>query len=110
MEAGDLIHRVRLQAPSRATNGAGETDVTWADPGDSVWARVEPLKGWQLERAQQINVHTTHRVTIRYREGVATDWRILWGDRVLNVTGIVDDGGRHIWLELSCEQEGGQTS
>jgi SPP1 family predicted phage head-tail adaptor len=105
MEAGELRHRVTLLQPSRTTNGAGETNVTRTE-FRTVWASVEPLKGWQLERARQIGINTSHRVRIRYVAEVAGDWQIGWDGQVLNITGIVNPEGRNIELELSCEQEG----
>jgi SPP1 family predicted phage head-tail adaptor len=104
MEAGNLRHRVTLQQPVRTVNGAGETAVTWEDVA-TVWADVQPLKAWQIERAAQVGMRRTHLVTIRYLAGIGGDWRVKWADDILNITGIVNPDGRNVELEISCEQE-----
>ncbi len=72
MRAGNLRQRVTLQRPALADLGSGETGVTWQDVRE-VWAEVKPLKGWQVERARQAQVNTTHTVRIRYAPDVTAE-------------------------------------
>ncbi len=104
MNAGDLRHRITVERPVRTRNGAGETLVTWEE-AFTVWADVQPLKAWQIERAAQVEMRRSHLLRIRYIANVGGDWRVRWGDAILNITGIVNPGGRNVELEISCEQE-----
>ncbi|HAC59380.1 MAG TPA: head-tail adaptor protein, partial [Rhodobiaceae bacterium] len=42
-------------------------------------------------------------LTIRYRSGITTEMRVLWKERVLNITSLRDPDGRKRFLELTCE-------
>lgn len=100
MKAGRLRHRVTIQKNFQSrTRGAGLSD-DWRDVAE-VWAAVEPLSEKALFEAQTIRPEITHRVIIRYREGVqVVDHRFKFGDRYLYPESIID--GRSIHRELTC--------
>lgn len=105
MTAGELRHYVAFEAPTNTLNSAGETTVAWVHQFYA-YAKVEPRRAWQVERSRAVDTNTTHDVTIRYDERVKPDWRINHNATILNITGVIDPEGRHVWNELTCEQHG----
>lgn len=105
IQAGNLRHRVQLGWPTRTANDAGEAVVTF-NPMNRVyaWADIRPLRAWEIERARQGQMQTTHRVIIRYRDDIKPGWQIIWNDLVLEITGIIPIDGRTEALELTCQQ------
>lgn len=97
--------RVTLQSVSRDEDGQGGFTEEWID-GDTIWASIEPLKGWERMQAQQLENPITHKVMIRYRSGVTADMRLIYGDRVLGVKEVINLDEDNAFLRLMCVESG----
>lgn len=112
MEAGRLRNRIDIQRPTKAPDT--ENEYGQAEPPEFVTvshgvpAEVRPLRAYEIVRAQQPVMDTDHVVRMRYREDVTPDCRLLWGDKKLYVTGIIDVGGRRRELEVMCRERDGK--
>jgi SPP1 family predicted phage head-tail adaptor len=101
MQAGRLRHRITLQE-ERPTRDSYKAEVLgWVDVA-TVWAAVEPLRGREYFSAQQVNSEVSHRVTIRYRSGVTSAMRVLFGSRVLQIDGVINVNEQNRELQLMC--------
>jgi SPP1 family predicted phage head-tail adaptor len=103
MQAGRLRHFITIQAlVSEQDAVTGEITPTWVAFAN-VWADVRPASAREFLEAgiQQAKVMTA--VKIRYVSGVKQSMRILHGDQVFNIEGILRDpkSGRE-WLTLPC--------
>lgn len=108
MKVGALRHQITLQNPGAAVpDGDGGFTQTWTnlDPA-RVSAAIQPATARDLERivANTEQSKASHLVTIRYHSGVTTETRILFGTRILQVTGIQNPDERNISLILVCEE------
>lgn len=96
---GALRRRLVLEAPVATADGLGGTTQSFETVA-AVWAQVEWLSGgerWRMGRAEQ---YATHRVTMRWRDGVDAGQRLLDKDRVFDIRAVADpDGGRR---RLTC--------
>lgn len=104
MQAGKLRHRVKLQryalgSPEQTASGA--PDGAWADY-ITVWASVEPLNGRELFAAQEHHSEVTHRIRIRYRDGVTADMRVNFEGVIYSVGAVIDPEMRHREMQLLC--------
>lgn len=100
MRAGELRHRVTVQAPVETQGLDGSVTVTWQDVA-TVWAQVAALSGREYFAAQATQSEVTHRVRIRHFEGITAKHRLLWGSRVLELeSGPMDQTGRREELVL----------
>ncbi|MDZ7809199.1 MAG: phage head closure protein [Arhodomonas sp.] len=105
VRAGKLNKRVALQEPSRVADGRGGYTTTWSTVA-TVWAQVHPLSPDERVAAAQMQAQLTHRVTIRYRDGITAAMRVLYGTRALSIVGPPRDvDERHELLFLSCNEE-----
>jgi SPP1 family predicted phage head-tail adaptor len=105
MAAGRLRQRITLQQPTASTNDYGETEISWSSQAH-VWAEVLYMRSTEVVRSARVAEEVTHTVRIRYMDGPDSSWRVLWGDRVLNIDGIDDVPNQpRRWLILHCQEQ-----
>ena len=104
MRPGQLRERAILQRNTPTTSGRGEKVDSWAAYG-TVWCEVLALRGREYYLAQQVNAEVQFKVSLRYRDDVTAQDRIVWGDRTLEVVAPpIDVGGKHVIMELMCRE------
>lgn len=90
LDAGKLRHRVTIQRPAQSRDSSGDVRVSWLDVA-TVWAAVEPLSVREFIAGQSMQSQVTARITVRYRDGLSADMRILFRDRIYNPQGWLSD-------------------
>ncbi len=103
MNIGILRHRVIIQQLVNTDDGAGGSIETWQDIA-TVWAAIEPLRDNERYTAQQVQSTLSHKVTIRYHEGVKPQMRLAYKGRIFDIVSAIDIEERHQWLELLCSE------
>lgn len=103
MRAGDYRHFVTIQEPVETTDDLGQAVTTYRDTA-TVHAAVEPLEGRELFAAQAIHAEVTTRVRIRFRPGVTSRHRIVYGARIMNVLSVIDPEERHREIVMLCSE------
>lgn len=101
---GKLRHRLVIETRETTPDGAGGEVVTWA-AGATIWASIEPLSGVELLRRDRLSGTLTHRITVRYREGIAPAMRFRLMDRIFEIAVVRDVDERHRWLDCLCEEK-----
>jgi len=101
--AGRLRHRLAIVQNSTELDDYGEP-VTRPQTVATVWGSVEALSGRELLLAQQVSAETTHRVFLRWRDGLTKDMRVVHRESTLEIESILDRSGRRIELELLCKE------
>lgn len=100
---GGLRRRVTLQTETHVSDEAGGYTVGWSDVA-TVWVEVTPLSGQERYAARRIQAQVTHRVRMRYREGVTASMRIVCGGRFFNIRAVLNRSEAGRWLELLAEE------
>ncbi len=105
MQAGKLRHRVVIEQNQATQDTFGaETDawVSWA----TVYARVESLSGREYfdQQAAQTLAEVTHRVVIRYRDGITPTLRVVWKGQVFDIEAVIEVESRGRELHLMCRE------
>lgn len=95
--------RVTVQNASRVSDGQGGFTESWPD-GSTVWAAVEPLKGYEKFQAMQMQSPQTHKVTMRYTAEVTAASRLTLQGRVLWVKEVLDVEERNRFLIIKAEE------
>lgn len=103
MRAGRLRHRVKLQRRATRFDSLGAPSETWEEVG-TAWASVEPLSGRELLSAMEAGAQVTHRVGMRWREGVLPVDRVVHRGRHLYVDSVIDPMERQRELVLMAEE------
>tara|TARA_R110002110_G_scaffold24174_8_gene90974 strand:+ start:1301 stop:1624 length:324 start_codon:yes stop_codon:yes gene_type:complete len=100
--AGGLRERVTIEVPTRVSDGTGGESVSWSALG-TVWAEVLSLSGSEVTQAERDEARGRFTVTMRHRDDVSADMRLVWRGQVLNIRGLRDPDGRRRWLAVSAE-------
>lgn len=103
-KAGELIHRVQIQADAGTTTDAlGEPVEDWQTVAYR-YASIEPLGGRELWTAQQVQADVSHRIRMRFYAGVTPKMRILFQSRIFNIGVVRNLEERCDTLELLCKE------
>jgi len=89
MRSGSLRHRVDIQVQSSAPDGMGGEVLTWTSVTGlgSVPAAIWPLSSKEQLDAMKLESVITNKIRIRYRAGITSANRIVFGSRIFNIKG-----------------------
>ncbi len=108
---GAMRERITIQREVRTKDDVGGARVEWLNIA-IVWARVTPISGNDVVRAQALALNITHRVLMRWRADLDNPgderYRLLWfsanGARYMNIVGHpVNMDERRRFLQITCE-------
>ena len=93
--------RITLQSVAQTTdNQGGYTDV-WSD-GDTVWAFIEPIKGYEKFQNAQMETPVTHKITIRYNSTATTAKRVKYGSRFFNIVEMINIDEADAYMKITA--------
>lgn len=91
MRAGLLTERIRIDTPTTTQNAYGESTTTWSTLA-TVWASVDPLTGSEGLRAKAVYAECSHKIVIRWLDGVTQQCRVYWNSQYLDIMSVADKG------------------
>ena len=100
---GALRHRVTLEAPVDAPDGAGGFSRSFT-PIANLWARIAPSSAREDFIEQRAEQATNQVVTVRWRNDVTKDMRLLHRGRKLRIRSVFDPDERRRFLICQCEE------
>lgn len=97
IEPGQLRHELALEASATVADGMGGHAEGWNEVA-TVFASIEPVAATSAFGAGQTLETTTHRITMRARDGVASGMRLRRGSRVFEIVTVhdPDETGRYL--------------
>jgi head-tail adaptor len=123
LQAGQLRSRITIQRPG-PLDSFGQPSPEWLTEVTDVPAFIEPQSGlktgpgavWSPASTSapgpgqtQLMPVETHRITIRYAEGLDATRRIVNEGRVFEILSVGDYQSRHAFMTLSCQERIGIT-
>ena len=99
--AASMNKRVEVQLESATSDGQGGFENEWATT-QTLWASIEPLKGYERMQAMQLANPITHKVRMRYNSGVTTKHRLLYSGRVFQIKEVINENEADAFLTLRC--------
>lgn len=100
MNAGELNHRVTIQAQTSTQDAYGGAVTTWATFA-TVWASKKDLTGREFLAAAATQNSVQTKFTIRLLAGVLPSMRITHGADVYNIEAVLADGRDALLLMCS---------
>lgn len=101
LSAGGLREPLVFQRCQTQSDGMGGQDLDWVDlfntKGD-----VRPLSGREALTGMQREASVSHRIFIRYRDGLLPSDRIVMRGNPMQIIAIINVEMRNRWLELQC--------
>ena len=80
-----------IQEPTYTRDAHGQAQVTYTRVAQR-WGRVLPLRATEIFQAEQSESRATHQIVLRRYDGLTSEYRLVRGSRVFNITGIPDAG------------------
>jgi SPP1 family predicted phage head-tail adaptor len=111
MRAGTLRHVIKIQTPVLAEDSysAGSVITSWNDKYRSVRAAIHPMSSREHTEDMKLAGETTHRIRIRFREGITPKLRIIHRrkgvDRVFNIKSVINIRELNRELDILCTEE-----
>ncbi|MCE9566359.1 MAG: phage head closure protein [Planctomycetes bacterium] len=96
-----MKHRVTIQNSSQVSDGQGGSTESWPD-GDTVWASIEALKGFEKYQAMQMQTPVTHKLVVRYRADITTASRLKFGTRIFWVKEALNVKEENRYLQIKA--------
>lgn len=103
MRVGAMRERVEIQRRTLAQDDYGGPVESWLTLRTR-FAAVESVAGSEPRRAEQPQAQITHRVTLRRDTDVTPADRIRWGERVLNITSILQENRWKDHTVIECRE------
>lgn len=104
--AGDLRHRIKIMDLTNAQSSTGGTSPKNVTLFRECWASVTTLVGADKYAAAQRISEVTHKITIRYADGISSSQVIFFQDKYFEIVDPRDPDGQKIMLEIDCIQRG----
>ncbi|WP_165837621.1 phage head closure protein [Zavarzinia aquatilis] len=105
---GRLRERIAFERPVLGDDGAGGGSLSWlpVDALPEVWAEVEATTGSEPVEADARRAEVNWRITLRARDDLSSDWRLVWRGRVLDILAILPRPRRDYMVLLAREGAG----
>lgn len=105
IDTSKLRHVIRIQRTEQVQDSSGDVLDVWVDAWPRVFASIEALSAREFMAAANLESKITARITIHYRDGVEAKMRIVHGDKLYNIEGVIPDldSGRE-YLTLPCSE------
>lgn len=104
LDPGMLRTELALQTTALTPDGMGGSAETWTETA-IVFAHVEPAGAADFRRANRHVQETTHRVTIRYREGIEAGMRFVRNNRIFRIVTVIDPDETGRYLVCNTKEE-----
>jgi len=104
LAAGSLDRRIRIERKARPGGRGKAGQETW-EPVATVWAQVTdalPSRGERLSEGMTMAARPA-RIRMRFRADITSDMRVVYGDRIMQITAGPAELGRREGLELMAE-------
>ena len=103
VRSGQLQHRVEIYTVTRAQDAHGKDKQTF-NLDSTVWAKVVPLGGRELEVAHRLDTRVTHRVEMRKNTDVTADGQLVHNTRTLRILYFHDVDEEAVATHVFCEE------
>ncbi len=95
----DMRHRVALQETVRTSDGQGGWTEAWETIA-TVWVSLKPKKAYEKFQALQMQTPKNYEIGMRYRAGVTTKNRFLYGDRIFDIKEVINTDEKNMFLQI----------
>jgi len=90
MRIGDKNKRVDIEAPTQVPDGMGGFQVAFTTIASSVAASIWPVSAAEIIAANAPGMVITHRIRMRFRKDIKSNWRLRYHNTYFNITAIID--------------------
>jgi len=104
-DSGKLNKRIIFIFYSEIENEIGQL-IQKPVPIKTVWAFLEPIRGYQQTEAQRLSSETTYKILTRYHKGINQEMLINYEGKKLYIHQVLDIEERHAYMEMTATWKG----
>jgi SPP1 family predicted phage head-tail adaptor len=93
LKSGIMDHKAEIQSPTEGVNSIGEPTFTYSTFATR-WIALLPLSGAERVASLQNEGTVTHRVRMRYTDGLKPKMRLVSVGRTFEIDSVVERGRR----------------
>ena len=93
IRSGDLDTLATIETPTESANGIGEPVLSWSTFATR-WIAITPLSGSEQLQAMATEGSITHRVRMRYTDGLKPKMRLQADGRKFEIMSVMERGRR----------------
>lgn len=100
MRAGYLRNKAVIQQLGSTQNAFGEVEQGQFSDFKTVWCSITPVSGKESFLSNTDFAKTTHKIKIRYTDGINASMRMVWQSRVFNFISVRNISERDKEIEI----------
>jgi len=106
LQAGSFNRRLVLQDEVETADGCGGFTTNWV-PLSTLWARIVPVSGSAVYRADNLDHEVSHAIFLRKQTTVKQGMRFIEGQRKFRVISVFDpdETGRYLKCDVREESQ-----
>ena len=93
LRSGEMDTKATVQTPAESQNAVGEPVLTWSTFATR-WISVLPLSGTEQLQAAAAEANVTHRIRMRYTDGLKPKMRLVADGRTFEIMSVIERGRR----------------
>jgi len=105
--SGKLKHYCRLEIPLTVYDWGGGGTISWI-LYKNIWAEILPMRGIEKYNDDKNKPELTHRIKIRYLNGITPSMRIVFNDRIFKIKAILNDAEENRILNIEAKEVTGE--
>ena len=105
MRAGNLRNKAVVQQLGTTQNEFGEIEQGEFSYFKTVWCSITPVSGKESFLSNADFAKTTHKIKIRYTDGINASMRILWKSRIFNFISVRNISERDKEIEILATED-----
>jgi len=103
MRSGELDQQITIQIATLSRGTSGEQIQTW-QTWQTVWASVQASAGSEQFYSPQLVAEATHKIKMRYLYRASPTMRVLWRNKILEITFVDESRQRQGEMFLLCKE------
>lgn len=104
MRAGNLRAKAIIQSIGSTVNDFGEIEKGDYQDFKTVYCSITPVSGRESFLSNAEYAKTTHKIKIRYTDGINASQRIVWRGRIFTFIGVRNIGEMNKEIEILAEE------
>lgn len=104
MRSSLLRHLISFEEQVETKNSIGEIKNEWLSLVLREYVQIIPLKGDEKYQSKSLNTEVNHKIRLRYRTGLDSKMRIVYGTRIFEIDSIINLGERNKELHIMATE------
>lgn len=104
MRNSSLKHLVSFQKNNGVKDSLGGITESWVSLMPQEWVQIIPLKGEEKYQSKSLNTEVNHKIRMRYRDGLDSKMKIIYGTRVFEIDSIINPFERNRELQIMATE------